>query len=316
MRNLLHISSFILTLSMIFAVQSCNQTTPDKPSVEVLKQYSQFTVFTDPGEYLYLYENLPESTEEICNLIKKQLIHPFEARQMKDILPEGRLMEDEGLSSVSEMLEKLMERDSGGLTMDRKPENRLVVGCYHHSLLLASILRSQGIPVRMRAGFSRYFEKEANVRFGHIICEIWDSDKQQWIGVDPDRNIVNVSSNRFESSSHAWDSYRKNKLSHIEYTSSIGKGAKIFFHILLLDQAFVLGNERNYWHTPVFLFADNFSVDDLTADRLQVIDQIAELMQNPEIHLGELRQLYEGNGFLHSHERSMETYYERLPERQ
>ena len=306
------INLVVLFLCMVFTVQSCHQTTPVKPSAEVLKHYRQFTGFTDPGEYSYLYKNLPESTEEVCNLIKKQLIHPFEARQMKDILPEGCLMEDEVLPVVSQMLEKLIERDSGGLTMDRKPENRLVVGCYHHSLLLVSILRSQGIPVRMRAGFARYFEEQANVRFGHVICEVWDTDKEQWIMVDPDRNFVNVSSNQFKSSSHAWINFRNSQLPDVDYTSSIGEGAQAFLYILLLDQAFVLSDERNYWHSPAFLFTDDFSVDNLTADQLQVIDQIAELMQKPEYHLDKLRKLYDSHSFLHAYKRSLDTYYDEL----
>ena len=91
--KLLFTCSFVFIFSMIFIIQSCNQTVEYKPSSDLLEQYSYFTGFTDPGEYLHLYKNLPETTEGICNLIRKQLIHPFEAREMKDVLPEGRYME-------------------------------------------------------------------------------------------------------------------------------------------------------------------------------------------------------------------------------
>jgi hypothetical protein len=233
---------------------------------------------------------------------------------MKDILPEGRDMEDGSFPDVHAMLGALMLRDAAGLTMDREPQNRLVVACYHHALLLASMLRSQGIPVRLRAGFARYFEKEANVRFGHVICEVWDDDKRRWLMVDPDRNYIDLSDRQFEFPSHAWNNLRKGKLPDVTYTSSAGKGLRAIIHDLLLDQTFVLGEERNYWHTPGFLFADNFSMENLEPDQIQVIDQIALLMRDPESHLDELQDLYDHNNFLHAEHRSIETYYRRYKE--
>ncbi|MBN1143130.1 MAG: hypothetical protein JXA72_01860, partial [Bacteroidales bacterium] len=43
----------------------------------VLEFYKQYSSFTDPGEYAYLYKNLPDSLPELCRLIKSQIIHPF-----------------------------------------------------------------------------------------------------------------------------------------------------------------------------------------------------------------------------------------------
>lgn len=163
------------------------------PSDEILDRYSRQNSFTDPGEFAYLYNDLPESIEQICDLIKKQLIHPMEASKIKDKLPKGRAPEDGDYPTVSDMLKELAERDPSGLTMHRKLEDRLIVACYHHALFLASILRQYNIPTRLRGGFARYFEEEAKVRFGHVFCEVWDKEKQQWILVDPDRNYINVS---------------------------------------------------------------------------------------------------------------------------
>jgi len=280
--------------------------------VAVLEQYKKQTPFTDPGEYDYLYENLPESYEEICNLIKKQLIHPLEASEMKDILPEGRYIEDGDLPVVSDMLRELVQRNSYGLIMDRKPEDRLIIACYHHGLLLASILRSRGIPVRMRAGFARYFEEQANIRFGHVICEVWDENQQQWILVDPDRNYINMSTNHFEFPSEAWNNFRINQLPDVKYTSSLTEGVQALLHILLLDHAFTLGDERNYWHTPSFLFTNNFSIEDIETEQLKTLDQIATLMSEPENNLITLKELYDSNNFLHPIDRSISIYYEKM----
>ncbi|WP_431809049.1 hypothetical protein [Brevibacillus agri] len=43
---------------------------------ELLQFYTTFTPNTDPGEYGYLFYELPQGLSELCRLIKCQLIHP------------------------------------------------------------------------------------------------------------------------------------------------------------------------------------------------------------------------------------------------
>jgi hypothetical protein len=149
------------------------------------------------------------------------------------------------------------------------------------------------------------------VRFGRVICEVWDEDEEQWILVDPDRNYINLQASRFGFPSQAWNNYKNNRLPDVTYSASIGKGTQAILHMLLLDQAFVLGDVRNYWHTPSFLFTDTFSVSNFKADQLQIIDRIAGLMNEPGIYISELQQLYDKNGFLNSKEQSLDIYYEK-----
>ena len=286
-----------------------------KPTDEALDKYRQQTLFTDPGVYKYLYDDLPESMEEICDLIKKQLIHPMEAGKIRDMLPEGRGPEDGDFPTVAYMLGGLIQRGSDEITLNRKPEERLIVACYHHSLLLASILRYQGKSVRLRGGFARYFEDEMKVRFGHVICEVWDDDEKKWKLIDPDRNYINMSAHRFESPSEAWRNFRNSKSQSVKYISSVGEGAQAILHALLLDQAFVLANERSYWHTPEFLFTNDFVLDDLNRDQIKIINEIALLMDQPEFNLEKLQKLYDENSFIQTHERSIDTYYEKISEK-
>lgn len=77
------------------------------------------------------------------------------------------------------MLKKLLERNKNGLVGTRKPEERLVVACVHHCLLLALILRARGIPVRIRAGYAKYIGHQKNIRVTHTICEVWDEKNKQ-----------------------------------------------------------------------------------------------------------------------------------------
>jgi len=283
-----------------------------RPSDEILNKYGKQTYFTDPGDYKYLYKNLQGSEKEICNLIKKQLIHPMEASKMRDILPEGRAPEDGDFPIVSDMLKELIQRNQEGLTMDRKPEERLIVACYHHALLCASILRSQGKAVRLRGGFARYFEDEMKLRFGHVICEVWNPDKEQWELIDPDRNYIDLSRNKFEFPAETWQNFSNNNIRNVRYISSVGEGEPAILHALLLDNAFVLFNERNYWHTPSFLFTKDFNLSNLENEQLKVLNQIAELMIVPEANISKLQKLYDDNPFIHTHSRSIMNYYEKV----
>ncbi|MCD4773308.1 MAG: transglutaminase domain-containing protein, partial [Bacteroidales bacterium] len=45
--------------------------------VSILDFYRQYSSFTDPGDYEYLYKNLPDSLPGLCNLIRSQFIHPY-----------------------------------------------------------------------------------------------------------------------------------------------------------------------------------------------------------------------------------------------
>jgi hypothetical protein len=165
--------------------------------------------------------------------------------------------------------------------------------------MLASILRSQGIPVRMRAGFARYLEEKSNVRFGHVICEVWDEDNQRWILVDPDRNMVDFSKKRFEFSQDAWTTLRKNKLDDVRYVSALSKNDHAFLHILIQDLSCVVGEEKLYWDEPVFLHSNIEDINELDYDNLMLFDSIALLLSNPDRNLKVLQQLYQNNSVLH-----------------
>ena|ERR1035437_7606931 len=62
----------------------------NKERISVLDFYRQYSTFTDPGEYAYLYKNLPDSLPELCSLIRSQFIHPFALSQYRDQIPKER----------------------------------------------------------------------------------------------------------------------------------------------------------------------------------------------------------------------------------
>ena len=115
---------------------------------DLLDFYRQYSAFTDPGDYEYLYENLPDSLPELCLLIRSQFIHPYaELPRYRDQIPKERWNESFRYPTVQSILEGLVTYNSSGLTKDRKPEDRLVLGCRHNAILLASILKYVTCPV-------------------------------------------------------------------------------------------------------------------------------------------------------------------------
>ena len=289
-----------LIFNLIIILVSCKSNVQKvRPSNYVLKKHLQSSKYTNPGELAYLYNDLPKSLDQLCNLIKKQLIHPFDLEKFTNKIPKGREFEDQTFPTVSLMLAELIRRDGTGLHALRKPENRLVVACVHHSMLLASILRHRGIPVRIRSGFAKYIGERKNIHVSHVICEVWQEEQGEWILVDPDRNKVNFSRNEFEFSYETWTLLRNNSLGKVRYVSRDRNIDRVTVHLLMHDLSYILGNEESYWKDPPIVLKINENISDLADYELNVLDKIAVYLKNPDNHLTELGQKVTENKFLH-----------------
>jgi hypothetical protein len=305
------IVTYITLILILFLVFSCAKK-EKKPAVhgDVLEVYLQFSPSTDPGEYAYLLDELPVSVDALCSLVKAQLIDPVDVGQFGAVLPGNRTYEDHDFPTVQDMLKGLLQRDSGGLTLNRQPENRLVAACYQHALLLASILRYQGVPTRIRTGFARYYEKQTGIRFDHAVCEVWDKVKNRWMLVDPDRQKVDFSKSQFEFGSETWLCSRNNTIDPEKYTSSAGKGDQAILHVFIQDLSCVLLEEKSYWKEPPIARRTIHRIDEIEPEQLEVLDDIAGLMSNPDIHLEKLSRLYQEHEYLQCCKQSPEHRHE------
>ena len=187
-----------------------------KGNKELLDTYRQFSPFTDPGEYAYLYENLPDSMPELCKLIRSQYIHPYgELNKFRDLIPEERWDEAFKYPTVQSILKGLISYDSSGLTNERKPEDRLVLGCRHNAILLASILKYRGIPARVRCGHVTYLIPDFHT--SHTICEVWNEKEKRWMLVDPSTDKVDFNSEQFDFSNELWLKLQKGEIDPNHY---------------------------------------------------------------------------------------------------
>ena len=98
-------------------------------------------------------------------------------------MPEYRQADDDYLVTASAMLAELYRLDLRGLTMDRFVSAKIVVTCRYISILMASILKSKGIPARCRSGFAPYFTTNGQA-WDHWVNEYWNGDR--WVRIDVD----------------------------------------------------------------------------------------------------------------------------------
>jgi len=277
---------------------------------DVLEKYKSQTPRTDPGEYASMYDNLPEDLRSLCSLVKNNLIHPQEA--MSTNLSEENMINDGAIPDVKGILESIAKKGDKDLKVQRTPEEKLVLACYHHSILLASILRHQGIPVRLRAGYSLFFEKQAGVRFGHIICEVWDKRDQRWILVDPDREIVDMGSDDFEFASSGFMKIRKGNVDPRRYISSVSTGFKGSVYLLLLDAAFVTQDEKLYYNLPGLLLKDFSKPKHLDRKTLENLEDLASAFTNLDSRVRDINRLFHSNREFKPSGLDYDSYYEMI----
>ena len=261
---------------------------------ELLDFYRQYSAYTDPGEYEYLYENLPDSLGELCSLIKAQYInYVAELDMYRELIPEERWNESAEYLTVKSALAGLLSHDSAGLTKDRKPEDRLLLICRDNALLLTSILQYRGIPARARYGFAPYLLPGFHA--GHVICEVWNEHDRRWMLVDPSTDRVDFPREDFDFSNDVWVKMQRGEINPELYGmpgQDEFNGSPIMTTTVCYDLASVLGTEYPVGqYTPIidYVFQNNQS----TAKQVEILNRISELMKSIDAgNISKLQNIY------------------------
>jgi formylglycine-generating enzyme required for sulfatase activity len=268
----------------------------NKNSTSVLDFYRQYSSFTDPGEYAYLYKNLPDSLPELCSLIKSQFIHPVaELPIYRDQIPKERWNETVKYTTVKSILKGLVTYDSRGFVKDRKPEDRLVLGCREYAILLASILKYRGIPARVRYGFAPYLIPGFNSN--HVICEVQNKNDKHWMLVDVGTNMIDFSREKFAFGNDSWLKMQKKEIDPNLYgvpgEYSKNNGLVSIATMVCLDLASVLGNEYTvYQYAPISDYASQNN-NQLPMDQIEILNKISNLMTSlNDDNLSKLQEIY------------------------
>ncbi|HNT77384.1 MAG TPA: transglutaminase-like domain-containing protein [Anaerolineae bacterium] len=146
-----------------------------------LTYYTQPGPMTDPGPYAHLFDGLPTDLSALVKTLQGVMVHIFWAEAYGLKLTDERKAEV-NLRTVDKQLARILELDDRPLTEARSHDRKLVGNCRDFSVMLAAILRHQGIPARARCGFGTYFIPGHYE--DHWVCEYWNAAQSRWILVD------------------------------------------------------------------------------------------------------------------------------------
>lgn len=299
----------ILIISIpIILLMSC--TAEEIPEADnVYDFYASHSKYTDPGKYVYLYEDVPADVAEIVKITQGALIHLVQIEK-QSLRFSGRQI-DQGLacSSVKEILRSISEKDARNLSFKRPVEKRSVGICAHFSWLTCSLLRHHGIPARCRGGFETYFASKKH--HDHWICEYWNSYENRWIRIDPEVNEffveklsvpasnLDLPDSVFKSGATVWRECRNGEANPAHFGISGDRwygGWDFVLNEVVLDFLALNKVELLPWDGNRL---SEKGYDQLIETELQLLDRAAGLAEAGSDSFIQLRSLYLKNKNLH-----------------
>jgi hypothetical protein len=282
---------------------------------KILNHYLEFSAYTYPSLYKEELKNLPNDVLELGKLVRSNIIHrttlvagnigtngDLKFGDMTKV-PWYRQPEDDILVTASAMLAELYRRDERGFIFDRTPENKLILTCRFVAILMASILKSKGIPARVRSGNAPYFDMHdlGEVSADHWINQYWSEKENRWITIDVDGswsfknknlNPYDLPENAFDFPAGAWLNIRSGKDDPNRFwNAKPERGLIVVFWSLMYDFHSLMNDEIIYFYTTKFGTSDKFSK--LTEEELKKIDYLATLMQKPDDNFDELKNIFD-----------------------
>ena len=286
----------LIFMISILTITGCSSQQKAKftDNESVLDFYKQYSEFTDPGEYEYLYKNLPDSLPELCSLIRSQYInYGWELDKYREQIPKERWNESAKYPTVKSALEGLLSYDSRGLVKDRRPENRLMLICRDNALLLASILKYRGIPARIRYGFAPYLIPGFHAN--HVICEVWNEKENRWMLMDPSADRIDFDREEFDFSNDVWLKMQKKEINPKLYGmpgENEYNGSPLMTTVVCYDLASILGTEYPIGqYSPILDYV--FQNNQFTPKQIEILNRINELMKSIDSdNISKLQKIY------------------------
>lgn len=283
-------------------------------SKKIINHYLEFSMYTNPGPYKnILKKNLPDGVRKIGELVRKQIIHrtTLEAgnvgtnadKKFGDMakVPWYRQPEDDVFVTASAILAELYRRNEKGFITRRPEKDKLVLTCRFVAILMASILKSKGIPCRVRAGHAPYFDMGSlgKVSADHWINQYWDSKEEKWVTIDIDGSWslnahfdpYDIPEGKFDFPADAWLNIRaKTDDPNRFWNAASERGAIVVLWSLFYDFHCLMNSEITYIHVPELATYEKFGK--LSEKELKEIDALARLMQNPDDNFNKLQHIW------------------------
>lgn len=279
---------------------------------KLLKHYLQFSSFTYPGPYQKQLRTLPDDIRELGLLVRKSLVHRTtlaagnvgtnQDLRFGDMtqMPWYRQPEDDIYQTAAAMLAELYRRDARGIIKERKVEDKLVLTCRYTAILTACILKSKGIPARVRAGHADYFEEGTNTSSDHWINQYWHEAEQRWVTMDVDGSLslvkefdpYDMPEGIFDFPGPAWLAVRAGKVDALRFwNAKPERGPLVLLWSLFYDFHSLMNQENPYVNSPQW--GNPYQFANLSSTQLAKLDYLAQLLCDPDGNFEQLVKIWE-----------------------
>jgi len=268
--------------------------------------YCMQSTLTDPGQYAYLFDDLPENIPDLCEVLRNLFMHYADVELHSFPATPIRYAEMDN-RSVTNILACILKYDSRSLTKRRETHHRVMGVCRDISLLLCAVLRHRKIPARLTSGFVNYYIPQFNL--DAVNLEYWNEEAGRWCMVDSrtdphsktltkspiDFALYDVPKDKFLPAEMAWQHYREGKINGNHFGSRKYRGAWYVRNRLIHQLAFLNKKEMLIWDLWGDMQVHREGKPCLLEEQLDGLDKLAELIRNHKNNLMLMKDCYEKN---------------------
>ena len=261
--------------------------------------YTLHSYCSNPGSYKGLFNCISQDISEICKTGHGLFLHYADLNLFSTSVSEERYKEL-NLRTIQNSLEKIILNENRALNMPRTAEKSVMGVCRDTALLLCSILRSRGIPTRLRSGFVSYFIP--GLFLDGFCVEYYNEKKSQWCSVDTrtmqlhidhyklsiDFDLTDVPSDKFISAAQAWKMCRFENADPVRFGSRQHRGLFAVRNRLIQDLALLNKQETLIWDVWGAMLCSVIT-------DFKLLDDLAELLINDKGNVKKITEFYNNN---------------------
>lgn len=135
--------------------------------------YVGFSRCTDPGDYAWMLRKTSDDIQDLCDVVRHQVIHHLLLYYTDSSLDRQRLCKNDYSSRAVDLLKFIHRENVFLLDSNSSGAKKFIGTCTTESYLLACLLRYHGYKVRIRAGFLKDIRQNEN-----CICRFWKTIAQ------------------------------------------------------------------------------------------------------------------------------------------
>ncbi len=278
---------------------------------DALQFYTAPGVMTDPGEYKALFTGLPAEIPALVRVVQGLLLPPL-VSGLYEVELSSMQRKEVNVRPVREMLRLISELDDRPLSEPRPARDRLAGSGRDYAVLLCAMLRSQGTPARVRAGFAPYLsrEREHTLHADHWVTEYWDAAAGRWVMVDAqiderqrahfaiEFDTLDLQEAAFYLAGRAWQECRAGRARSGSFGHSTKqRGWGFMRNSLLLDLAAL--NKIELLPMDMWWELGTKKEEAVTPDERRLFDELASLTLEADARFEQLRAAYEEDERIH-----------------